>query len=56
MAVYRGEGTRFVPEIQLPRIRTPIFEQTELFERGVGETTDIVEKEMYTFKDKGDRG
>lgn len=36
-------------------IRTPIFESTELFERGVGETTDIVEKEMYTFKDKGDR-
>ncbi|GIO34880.1 MULTISPECIES: histidine--tRNA ligase [Paenibacillus] len=36
-------------------IRTPLFEQTELFERGVGETTDIVEKEMYTFKDKGDR-
>ncbi|MEC0124784.1 histidine--tRNA ligase [Paenibacillus pabuli] len=36
-------------------IRTPIFEQTTLFERGVGETTDIVEKEMYTFKDKGDR-
>ncbi|MNJ28653.1 histidine--tRNA ligase [Paenibacillus bouchesdurhonensis] len=36
-------------------IRTPIFEQTTLFERGVGETTDIVEKEMYTFIDKGDR-
>lgn len=36
-------------------IRTPLFEQTELFERGVGETTDIVEKEMYTFRDKGDR-
>lgn len=36
-------------------IRTPIFEQTSLFERGVGETTDVVEKEMYTFKDKGDR-
>ncbi len=36
-------------------IRTPLFEQTELFERGVGETTDIVEKEMYSFKDKGDR-
>ena len=36
-------------------IRTPVFEQTELFQRGVGETTDIVEKEMYTFKDKGDR-
>lgn len=36
-------------------IRTPIFEQTSLFERGVGETTDIVEKEMYTFLDKGER-
>lgn len=36
-------------------IRTPIFEHTELFHRGVGETTDIVEKEMYTFTDKGDR-
>ncbi|MNI03704.1 Histidine--tRNA ligase [compost metagenome] len=36
-------------------IRTPIFESTELFVRGVGETTDIVEKEMYTFLDKGDR-
>ncbi|MDQ0090027.1 histidyl-tRNA synthetase [Paenibacillus anaericanus] len=36
-------------------IRTPIFEQTSLFSRGVGETTDIVEKEMYTFLDKGDR-
>jgi histidyl-tRNA synthetase len=36
-------------------IRTPIFEATELFARGVGETTDIVEKEMYTFRDKADR-
>jgi len=36
-------------------VRTPIFEATELFVRGVGETTDIVEKEMYTFTDKGDR-
>lgn len=36
-------------------IRTPIFEHTELFERGVGEATDIVEKEMYTFTDRGDR-
>lgn len=36
-------------------IRTPIFEQTDLFIRGVGETSDIVSKEMYTFKDKGDR-
>ncbi|MEI7025290.1 histidine--tRNA ligase [Paenibacillus sp. y28] len=36
-------------------IRTPIFEHTELFQRGVGDTTDIVEKEMYTFTDKGNR-
>lgn len=36
-------------------IRTPMFESTELFKRGVGETTDIVEKEMYTFVDRGDR-
>ena len=36
-------------------IRTPVFEHTELFERGVGETTDVVQKEMYTFLDKGDR-
>ncbi len=36
-------------------IRTPIFEHTELFQRGVGETTDIVQKEMYTFTDKGER-
>ncbi|MDY4559104.1 MAG: histidine--tRNA ligase, partial [Eubacteriales bacterium] len=36
-------------------IRTPVFEHTELFLRGVGETTDIVTKEMYTFLDKGDR-
>lgn len=36
-------------------IRTPVFEHTELFQRGVGETTDIVNKEMYTFLDKGNR-
>jgi len=36
-------------------IRTPIFEYTELFQRGIGEVTDIVEKEMYTFEDKGNR-
>lgn len=36
-------------------IRTPIFERTELFIRGVGEGSDIVSKEMYTFLDKGDR-
>lgn len=36
-------------------IRTPIFEHTEVFTRTVGDTTDIVQKEMYTFKDRGDR-
>ncbi len=36
-------------------IRAPIFEQTTLFERGIGEATDVVGKEMYTFKDRGDR-
>ena len=36
-------------------IRTPVFEHTELFSRGVGDTTDIVNKEMYTFLDKGGR-
>jgi len=36
-------------------IRTPVFEHTELFLRGVGDTTDVVEKEMYTFIDKGKR-
>lgn len=36
-------------------IRTPMFEHTELFARGVGDTTDIVQKEMYTFNDKGNR-
>ena len=39
----------------LKEIRTPVFEHTELFQRGVGDTTDVVTKEMYTFKDKGDR-
>lgn len=36
-------------------IRTPVFEHTELFQRGVGDTTDVVQKEMYTFDDKGGR-
>lgn len=36
-------------------IRTPIFEHTEIFARGVGDTTDIVQKEMYTFEDRGGR-
>ncbi len=42
-------------QFNLHEIRTPTFEVTELFTRGVGETTDIVHKEMYTFLDKGER-
>ena len=42
-------------EFAVSEIRTPTFEHTEVFLRGVGETTDIVNKEMYTFLDKGDR-
>lgn len=39
----------------ISEIITPMFEHTVLFQRGVGETTDVVQKEMYTFLDKGDR-
>ena len=47
MAVARDYGFR--------EMRTPVFEHTVLFQRSVGETTDVVQKEMYTFLDKGDR-
>lgn len=46
---------RICAEYGYSEIRTPIFEHTELFLRGVGDTTDIVEKEMYTFTDRGGR-
>jgi len=39
----------------IKEISTPVFEHTVLFQRGVGETTDVVQKEMYSFVDKGDR-
>ena len=42
-------------DFNIKEIRTPTFEHTELFLRGVGDTTDIVNKEMYTFIDKGNR-
>ena len=42
-------------EFDFKEIRTPVFEKTELFQRGVGDTTDVVQKEMYTFEDKGKR-
>ena len=50
-----SEARKVARLFNLKEIRTPIFEHTELFQRGVGDTTDIVTKEMYTFKDKGDR-
>ena len=46
---------RICSEAGYREIRTPIFEHTELFQRGVGDTTDVVQKEMYTFEDKGGR-
>lgn len=53
---YIEEKIRHITEIfGFKEIRTPTFERTELFLRGVGDTTDIVNKEMYTFLDKGDR-
>ena len=42
-------------DFNIKEMRTPVFEHTELFMRGVGETTDVVNKEMYTFEDKGGR-
>ncbi len=53
---YLESTARSVAEVfGVKEIRTPIFEHTEVFLRGVGETTDIVNKEMYTFNDKGGR-
>src|SRR6056297_1439087 len=53
---YIEEKAKYIFDLyNYDEIRTPIFEYTELFQRGIGEVTDIVEKEMYTFKDKGDR-
>lgn len=53
---YVENAARETAEIfNLKEIRTPVFEHTELFARGVGDTTDIVNKEMYTFEDKGGR-
>lgn len=45
--------TKLAQQYGFQRIDTPVIEHTELFARGVGDATDIVEKEMYTFKDKG---
>ena len=53
---YVENTARKIAELfNIKEIRTPTFEHTELFLRGVGDTTDIVNKEMYTFEDKGKR-
>jgi histidyl-tRNA synthetase len=51
----RGAARRALEAAGYGQIETPIFEDTELFARGVGETTDIVRKEMFTFEDQGGR-
>ncbi|MGB5595470.1 MAG: histidine--tRNA ligase [Crocosphaera sp.] len=48
-------ATEILSRAMYYEIRPPIFEQTSLFERGIGEGTDVVGKEMYTFSDRGDR-
>lgn len=53
--IIESKLTELMEVYDYQEIRTPIFESTELFLRGVGDTTDIVDKEMYTFQDKGDR-
>ena len=50
-----GTATIVFENYDYKEIRIPTFEYTELFERGVGDTTDVVQKEMYTFEDKGGR-
>ena len=50
-----GIATMVFENYDYREIRVPTFEYTELFERGVGDTTDVVQKEMYTFEDKGGR-
>lgn len=50
-----GVASQILTKAIYQEIRTPIFEQTSLFERGIGEATDVVGKEMYSFQDRGDR-
>ena len=50
-----GVAKRLAFDFGFTETRVPTFEHTELFLRGVGDTTDVVQKEMYTFNDKGGR-
>jgi histidyl-tRNA synthetase len=49
-----SKARRFASLYGYQELRTPTFEETGLFQRGAGESTDVVEKEMYSFRDKGD--
>lgn len=53
--VIEQQARTILNKYQFKEIRTPLFEKFDLFARGVGETSDIVSKEMYDFQDKGDR-
>lgn len=53
--IIEGLARKLCKTYNIKEIITPVFEHTVLFQRGVGETTDVVQKEMYTFEDKGHR-
>ncbi len=53
--ISRRKSGRVLSLYNYKEIRTPVFEQTELFKRSIGDDTDIVQKEMYTFQDQGKR-
>jgi len=53
VAIRGGKSPGNIREFRFREIVLPILEKTELFKRSIGETTDIVEKEMYTFTDRG---
>ena len=54
-ALIQEEAKKLCKLYNIKQVITPVFEHTVLFQRGVGETTDVVQKEMYTFNDKGNR-
>ena len=53
--IIEKKARKLAEEYHMKEIITPVFEHTVLFQRGVGETTDVVQKEMYTFEDKSNR-
>ncbi len=53
--IIEAKARKLCKAYNIKEVITPVFEHTVLFQRGVGETTDVVQKEMYTFEDKGNR-